>query len=64
MAQLPREVVQSLFLEVFKSRVDVALRAVVSGRGGDGVILMNFSSLNDSGIQSDTNDFSDCFAVF
>ena len=36
MAQLPREVVQSPFLEVFQSRVDVALRDVVSGHGGDG----------------------------
>ena len=34
--RLPREVVQSPFLEVFQSRVDVALRDVVSGHGGDG----------------------------
>ena len=34
-AQLPREVVQSLSLEVFKKHVDVALRARVSRRGGD-----------------------------
>jgi len=33
-AQLPMEVVQSPSLEVFKNRVDVALRDVVSGHGG------------------------------
>jgi len=31
---LPREVVQSPSLEVFRNSVDVALRAVVSGHGG------------------------------
>jgi len=35
--RLPREVVQSPSLEVFQSRVDVALRDVVSGHGGDGL---------------------------
>ena len=33
--RLPREVVQSPFLEVFTNCVDVALRAVVSGHGGN-----------------------------
>ena len=34
--RLPREVVESLFFEVFKKRVDVALEDMVSGHGGDG----------------------------
>ena len=34
--RLPREAVQSPSQEVFKNRVDVVLRAVVSGHGGDG----------------------------
>ena len=38
-AQLPREVVQSLSLEVFQNRVDVALRDVVSGHGGDRLMV-------------------------
>ena len=33
MAQLPRDMVASLSLEVFKNCVDVALREVVSGHG-------------------------------
>ena len=43
MAQLPREVVESPSLEVFQNGVDVALRAVVSGHGGGGLVV----GLND-----------------
>ena len=37
--RLPRKVVESLSLEVFNNREDVALRDVVSGRGGDGLVV-------------------------
>ena len=37
--RLLREAVESLSLEVFKKRVDVALRAMVSGHGGDGLTV-------------------------
>ena len=53
MAQLPKEVVGSPSLEVFKERGDVALRDVVSGHGGAGLDWMiseAFSNLNDSTI--------------
>jgi len=33
-AQAAREVVESLFLEVFKNQADVALRDMISGHGG------------------------------
>jgi len=36
LAQLPREMVESLSLQVFKNHGDVAMRDVVSGHGGDG----------------------------
>jgi len=37
--KLPREVGGSLSLEVFKETGDVALRDVVSGHGGDGLVV-------------------------
>ena len=51
--RLPRELVKSLSREVFKNRVDVALRDVVSGHGGGGSVvelagLRGSSSLDDS----------------
>ena len=37
--RLPRKVVESPPLEVFTNRVDVALRDMVSGHGGDGLTV-------------------------
>ena len=37
--RLPREVVELLSLEVFQNRVNVALRDMVSGHGGDGLMV-------------------------
>jgi len=37
--RLPTEVVGSPSLEVFKNRVDVAVRDVVSGHGADGLVI-------------------------
>ena len=37
--RMPREVVESLSLQVFRNHGDVALRDVVSGHGGAGLVL-------------------------
>ena len=51
--RLPREVVGSLSLEVFKKRVHMALRDVVSGHGGGRLMVglddpRGLSNLNES----------------
>ena len=38
MAQLPREVVEALSMEVLRERGDVALRDALSGHGGGGLL--------------------------
>ena len=53
MNRVPREVMESLSLQVFKRRGDVSLRDVVSGRSGDGLMvgldgLRGLSNLNES----------------
>ena len=52
-SRMPREVVESPFLEVLKKSVDVALRGMVSRHDGDGLMvglddLSGLSNLNDS----------------
>lgn len=54
MAQLPREVMESLSLEVFENHGDVALKDVVSGHGGSGLRL----GLGIFKLSSNLNDFT------
>ena len=54
---LSREALESLSLEVLKNHADVALRDMVSGHGGDVLIVglddfSDLSNLNDSVIPS------------
>ena len=62
--RLSREVVGSSSLEVFKKHGDVALRDIVSGHGGGGLMvglddLCDLSNLNDSVISSDQLEFTE-----
>jgi len=59
--RLPREVVESPSLELFKKHVDVTRRDVVSGHSEDGIViglivLRDFSSLSDSMRSSSAQD--------
>ena len=45
MEQAAREVVESVSLEVFKNLIDMALRDVGSGRGGDRLMVGDLSGL-------------------
>jgi len=55
----PGEVVGSQSLEVFQSRVDVALRDMVSGHGGDGLTFGPGDLRGLSNIKSSLILFSD-----
>ena len=67
--RLPREVMESLYLEAFKNHGDVTQRGVVSGCGGDGLglhlgIFVAFFSLNDAMITEEQVQFSGPSEIF